>query len=161
MTIHDPKMGKGPVAPQSVTTGPIMGSRKVYAAPAGHPDIRIPFREIVLSDPAEAPVRVYDPSGPYTETDSGIDLLKGLPLVRDFLAALGVNIGLGFLLREGARAAVKLLPGWGNAISGGVAGAGTYAIGRAATAYFIHGVPLGETRRRFRLFRKRKPELPG
>ena len=85
----------------------------------------------------------------------------GLPLVRDFLAALGVNIGLGFLLREGARAAVKLLPGWGNAISGGVAGAGTYAIGRAATAYFIHGVPLGETRRRFRLFRKRKPELPG
>ena len=34
------------------------------------------------------------------------------------------------VLREGARAAVKLLPGWGNAISGGVAAAGTYAIGR-------------------------------
>ncbi|TDR89658.1 phosphomethylpyrimidine synthase ThiC [Enterovirga rhinocerotis] len=82
MTIHDTKMGKGPVTPQSVTTGPIQGSRKVYASPAGHPDIRVPFREIVLSDPNEAPVRVYDPSGPYTETDGGIDLNNGAPLVR-------------------------------------------------------------------------------
>ncbi|MDB5590417.1 phosphomethylpyrimidine synthase ThiC, partial [Enterovirga sp.] len=80
MTIHVDKV-KG--VPQSVTTGPITGSRKVYAAPAGHPDIRVPFREITLSDPAEAPVRVYDPSGPYTETDSGIDLLQGLPGVRE------------------------------------------------------------------------------
>ena len=28
-------------------------------------------------------MRVYDPSGPYTETDAGIDLNKGLPLVRE------------------------------------------------------------------------------
>src|SRR3954468_3505445 len=69
--------------PQSVTTGPIQGSRKVYASPAGRPDIRVPLREIALSDPNEPPVRVYDPSGPYTETDSGIDLNKGAPLVRE------------------------------------------------------------------------------
>ena len=69
--------------PQAVTTGPIMGSRKVYAAVAGHDDVRVPFREITLSDPKEAPVRVYDPSGPYTETDARIDLHAGLPLVRE------------------------------------------------------------------------------
>ena len=38
-------------APGSVTTGPISGSRKVYASPRSHPDIRVPFREIALSDP--------------------------------------------------------------------------------------------------------------
>src|SRR3954453_22753856 len=69
--------------PQSVTTGPIQGSRKVYASPAGRPDIRVPYREIALSDPKEAPVRVYDPSGPYTETDARIDLNAGLPGVRE------------------------------------------------------------------------------
>lgn len=78
-------------------------------------------------------------------------------LARDFLAALGANVGIGVLLREGARAAVKLLPGWGNAISGAVAGAGTYAIGRAASAYFIEGLPMAEARRRFWFFRKKKP----
>jgi len=79
-------------------------------------------------------------------------------LARDFLAALGVNIGAAFLLREGARAAVKLLPGWGNAVSGAVAGAGTYAIGRAASAYFIEGLSLEQTRTRFR--KERKKDLP-
>jgi len=53
----------------------------------------------------------------------------------EFIGALGMNIGVGMAFREGARAAVKLLPGWGNAISGGVAAAGTYGIGRAASAY--------------------------
>jgi len=68
---------------QSVTTGPIQGSRKAYASPAGRPDISVPFREIVLTDPGEPPVRVYDPSGPYTDPDTAIDLSKGLPLVRE------------------------------------------------------------------------------
>lgn len=81
MNIHNPKAPKG--LPHSVTTGPIEGSRKVYAAVPGRPDIKVPFREIALTDPNEAPVRVYDPSGPYTETDSGIDLNQGLPGVRD------------------------------------------------------------------------------
>jgi len=66
-------------APRSVTTGPIAGSRKVYAAPTGRADISVPFREIALSDPGEAPVRVYDPSGPYTESNAAIDLAEGLP----------------------------------------------------------------------------------
>jgi phosphomethylpyrimidine synthase len=70
-------------APRSVTTGPIAGSRKVYASLKAGADIRVPFREIALSDPNEAPVRVYDPSGPYTESNAIIDLADGLPSVRE------------------------------------------------------------------------------
>jgi phosphomethylpyrimidine synthase len=70
-------------APDSVTTGPIVGSRKVYAAPRSHPTMRVPFREIALSDASEVPVRVYDTSGPYTESDAAIDLKAGLPQLRE------------------------------------------------------------------------------
>ena len=34
------------------------GSRKVYAAPQGRPDILVPFKEVVLTDSAEPPVRI-------------------------------------------------------------------------------------------------------
>ena len=61
-----------------MTTGPIRGSPKVYAAPRDRPDIRVPFREIELSDPLEPPVRVYDASGPYTDADFTPDLTAGL-----------------------------------------------------------------------------------
>jgi phosphomethylpyrimidine synthase len=74
---------KIPVAPSSVTTGAIGGSRKVYASPAGRPDIRVPFRQIDLTDPLEPPVRVYDPSGPYTDADPRADLASGLAPVRE------------------------------------------------------------------------------
>jgi len=77
--------------PQTVTTGPVAGSHKIYAAPKSRPDIRVPLREIVLSDLLEPPVRVYDPSGPYTETDPHIDLAAGLPAVREaWVAARGL-----------------------------------------------------------------------
>ena len=36
------------------------------------------------------------------------------------------------ILREGTRAMLKFFPGWGNVVCGMVAGAGTYAVGRAA-----------------------------
>jgi uncharacterized protein len=85
---------------------------------------------------------------------SGRDL--NAKLVTQFIAALGANVGAALLLREGTRAVVKFIPGWGNAISGGVAAAGTYAIGRAATSYFIDGVSLADARDIFRR-RRRKP----
>ncbi len=67
-----------------VTTGPIIGSRKIYSSPEGHPDVRVPFREIPLHESSgEPPVVVYDPSGPYTETDAKIDVEKGLPRIRE------------------------------------------------------------------------------
>ncbi|MBN9453648.1 MAG: phosphomethylpyrimidine synthase ThiC [Bosea sp.] len=65
-------------APTGVTTGPIIGSRKIYVAAPEHPDMRVPFREVVLTTDAEPPVRLYDPSGPFTETDAKIDLNAGL-----------------------------------------------------------------------------------
>jgi uncharacterized protein (DUF697 family) len=78
-------------------------------------------------------------------------------LAGEFMAALGANLGLGLFLRESSRAVVKLLPIWGNAVSGGVAAAGTYAAGRAAVAYFIEGVSIADARG---LFRSRKKETP-
>ena len=70
-------------APAQVTTGPIIGSHKIYTSPEGHPDIRVPFREIPLDPSAnEPPFRVYDTSGPYTDTGVTIDLEAGLPSVR-------------------------------------------------------------------------------
>jgi uncharacterized protein (DUF697 family) len=79
----------------------------------------------------------------------------GPRLIAEFLAALGLGAAAGVIFRETARVAVRLVPIWGNAVSGLVAGAGTYAIGRAAIAYFIDDTPLEETRRLFnRLLRK-------
>jgi len=67
----------------TVTTGPIHGSRKVYDAPEAHADVRVPFREIALSpESGEPPFRVYDPSGPYTDSDAAIDVEKGLARIR-------------------------------------------------------------------------------
>ena len=65
-----------------VTTGPLPHSRKVHVASATHADIQVAMREIMLSDPAERPVRVYDTSGPYTDPTALIDLTKGLPELR-------------------------------------------------------------------------------
>ncbi len=78
-------------------------------------------------------------------------------LVAEFVGALGVNFGIGLAFREGARALVKVVPIWGNAISGAVAGAGTYAIGRAAIAYFVDEAPREKAREIFRRVRKELP----
>jgi phosphomethylpyrimidine synthase len=61
-----------------VTTGPIRGSKKIYVG-----ERRVAMREIYL-DPScdDAPVRVYDPSGPYTDADAHIDISTGLPEIR-------------------------------------------------------------------------------
>ena len=73
-----PQKNSVKAAPQTVTTGPIIGSRKIYVAAPEHPEMRVPFREVALTTDAEPPVRIYDPSGPYTETDAKIDLNAGL-----------------------------------------------------------------------------------
>src|SRR6202040_1701477 len=66
-----------------VTTGPIAGSRKVYAAPEAAPELRVPLREIPLSEGSgEEPLRVYDPSGVYTDNDVAIDVETGLKRTR-------------------------------------------------------------------------------
>ena len=91
---------------------------------------------------------------------SGIMYLSGrersLRAATEFVGALGANVGAGMLLREGARALLKFFPGWGNVVCGMVAGAGTYAIGHAASAYFLEGATLGEARRTYLKGRKRR-----
>jgi uncharacterized protein (DUF697 family) len=74
----------------------------------------------------------------------------------EFAGALGANVGAAMLLREGARAILKFFPGWGNVVCGLVAGSGTYAIGRASTAYFIEGVSMKDARRTYLANRKRR-----
>ena len=91
---------------------------------------------------------------------SGIMYISGrersLRAATEFITALGANVGVGMLLREGTRAMLKFLPGWGNVVCGMVAGAGTYAIGRAATAYFLEGASLKEARQTYLKSRRKK-----
>jgi len=84
---------KSAARPSEVTTGPIVGSHKIYTSPAGRPDIRVPFREIPLDPSArEEPYRAYDCSGPYTDTGITVDLEAGLPPVRaEWLAKRGFD----------------------------------------------------------------------
>lgn len=64
------------------------GSTKVYVE-GSRPDIQVPMREIALSattghfgEEENAPVRVYDTSGPYTDKNYTVDITKGLPALR-------------------------------------------------------------------------------
>ena len=76
-------LAESDLATPKVTTGPITGSRKVYATPDAAPDLKVPLREIALdASSGEPPVPVYDPSGPYTDPDATIDVERGLPRAR-------------------------------------------------------------------------------
>jgi len=66
-----------------VSTGPLPASRKIHVAGRHYPDLKVAMREIDLSPAAkEPPVRVYDPSGPYTDPAAVIDIRQGLPPLR-------------------------------------------------------------------------------
>ncbi|XEC93426.1 phosphomethylpyrimidine synthase ThiC [Paenibacillus tarimensis] len=72
----------------SIFTTPLPGSRKVYAK-GSRSDIQVPMREIELSptsvngnDAPNEPVRVYDASGPYTDSGYEADVRRGLPALR-------------------------------------------------------------------------------
>ena len=67
-------------------------SRKVYTHGHLHPDVKVPHREITLSPTrdqmtgvleANAPLRVYDTSGPYSDPEARIDIAQGLLPVRE------------------------------------------------------------------------------
>jgi len=62
-----------------VTSGPLPASSKVYVTSQYDGDVRVPLREIALSEGASTPaIRVYDSSGPYTDSDVAIDVEQGL-----------------------------------------------------------------------------------
>ncbi len=77
--------------PIHVTTTALPASRKIYQSGQLYPHIRIPMREITLHPSAnESPLRVYDSSGPYTDTNMKIDIERGLPTLRtDWITARG------------------------------------------------------------------------
>jgi len=72
-----------------VTTGPLPASRKIYSTPADDANLKVPFREIELTGD-EPNLRVYDPSGPYSEEGYEADVEKGLARLRsDWIMARG------------------------------------------------------------------------
>ncbi len=77
----------------------------------------------------------------------------------EFLAALGVNVGVGFALREVSRALAKFIfPGGGTLISSGIALGATWAIGEAAIVYFIEGLSLEEAKQAFQYEKDKRDE---
>ncbi|USK82693.1 50S ribosome-binding GTPase [Peribacillus frigoritolerans] len=68
----------------------------------------------------------------------------------EFITALGINVGIGLLVREGVRAAVRFIPGAGLVVSGAVAGAVTYGIGQAAIAYFLENKNIDQAKEAYK-----------
>ena len=75
-----------------ITRTPFPGSRKIYIE-GSRPDIRVPFREVSLTDTmvavgantrreANPPLRLFDSSGIYTDPDVAIDVTRGLAPLR-------------------------------------------------------------------------------
>ncbi len=96
------RQGMAPGPDARITTEPLPASRKVYVESETHPGVRVPFREIALTDTVAGrasshtlpeknpPILVYDTSGPYTDPDATIDVRKGLaPLRADWIIARG------------------------------------------------------------------------
>lgn len=70
----------------ALTREPFPASRKVFTPGVLHPGLRVPMREVALSNGEN--VVLYDTSGPYTEPGIDIDVRTGLPdLRRDWIEA--------------------------------------------------------------------------
>ncbi|ASE63052.1 phosphomethylpyrimidine synthase ThiC [Chryseobacterium indologenes] len=74
----------------SITCSPFPNSKKIYVEGKIHP-INVAMREIQLSPTKltnggfeeNAPITIYDTSGPYTDENATIDIQKGLPRIRE------------------------------------------------------------------------------
>ena len=84
--------------PNGITNQPLPASHKVYIQSNHRPDIKVPMRAIALShahedglgEAANAPVVVYDTSGPYTDPNAQTDIRQGLkPLRLDWIRSRG------------------------------------------------------------------------
>lgn len=86
MTITLPTPNQG-----VITTEPFPNSSKQFVNGTLHPEIRVPYREVKLSPTKvhttgqlteNAPVLLYDTSGPYTDPDVVINVARGLKAIR-------------------------------------------------------------------------------
>lgn len=66
---------------KTITYDAFPGSTKIYKNSQVNKDIRVPFRQIKLSN-STANIELYDTSGPYTDPQAHCDITKGLPNVR-------------------------------------------------------------------------------
>jgi len=84
----------------AITREPLPGSRKVYLPGKLHGQLRVPMREVAQAptasrvpggaDESNAPVTIYDTSGPYSDPNVEIDVRRGLPALRaDWILARG------------------------------------------------------------------------
>ena len=70
--------------PLQVAQEALPASRKVYKAGEIHKGLRVPMREITLHPSSgEAPVTVYDSSGPFTDPTVKIDIERGIGRIRE------------------------------------------------------------------------------
>jgi len=70
-------------------TRPFPNSTKIYVQ-GSRPDIQVPMREVATlptqtanGEEPNLPITIYDTSGPYTDPEAEINLLQGLPAMRD------------------------------------------------------------------------------
>ncbi|XQA61987.1 phosphomethylpyrimidine synthase ThiC [Xanthomonas sacchari] len=95
----------------AAVTRPIPGSRKIFV-PGSRADLQVPMREIALTrtptvfgGEENAPITVYDTSGPYTDPQARIDLGAGLaPLRAAWIAERGDSVALAGLSSQFGRA---------------------------------------------------------
>lgn len=154
------------VIPISAKTGYNVAAGLVSQMVASHPGLAVVigrelprYRRLVAKEVVRQAVALNAVLG--TEPIPGLDLplllatqarmvlrlaaIYGEPMSARHARELMSTIASGLLLRQVARQAAKLVPGPGWLISGAVAGAGTWALGQAAMAYFesrASGKPL-------------------
>jgi uncharacterized protein (DUF697 family) len=118
---------------------PYILSYSSLAATAGA--IPIPLIDVVLLAGIQTRM-VYDLARVY-----------GQPLTGERFLELGSALGLGLLTRQAIRSLTKIVPFFGSVAAGALAGASTYALGRAFCYYYraVHQghVPKAEDLRRY------------
>ena len=88
------KLSVDSAALAGITREPFPNSKKVFLASTRFPDVKVPVRQVSQSPTRHAggrvsenaPVMLYDTSGPFSDPSVEIDLRKGLPVVRSWTA---------------------------------------------------------------------------
>jgi phosphomethylpyrimidine synthase len=85
--------------PNGISSQPLPASEKVFVHSHAHPDVRVAMRAVTLSsghngsgsgNHVNAPVMIYDTSGPYTDPTATTDIRQGLkPLRLNWIRARG------------------------------------------------------------------------
>ena len=101
----------------------------IAAAAAGVAALPIPLEDVILITPLQLIMVAF------------IGAMAGRPLSQktamEFVAAAGINVAGGLVLRQVATALMKLIPVAGSVVGATIASTGTKALGESAIAYFF------------------------